>query len=89
VLLVDAGPTGYSSYRITVTRPQSAEPGAPVWQRTDVTRGYQDLLALALPAGRLEAGAYRLRVEGRREDGSADRAYDFVTELDFEFEPHR
>lgn len=82
VLLVDAGPVDYSGYRVTLTR--AGEADAPVWASADVTRGYQDLLALAVPGFRLRTGAYRLRVEGRRAAAPDGGDYELVTELRFE-----
>ena len=89
ILLVDPGPADYASYRVSL-RPANAGAGAePVWQQEDVALGYQDMLALGLPATRLESGAYLLRVEGRRGESAAGGEYEPVSEIAFEVELSR
>lgn len=86
VLLLDAGPTEHASYRVTLRRVGADEEVDPVWERSGLSRGYEDMLVIALPAMRLTAGNYRLRVEGQQAESPTNRDFEFVSDVEFGIE---
>ena len=83
VLMVDPGFTPYADYRTTVLRQVGGGDGSPVWQAEGLTPGYEDMLALGLPASLLAPGDYEVLVEGRRDTAQAGQDYDEISRVSF------
>jgi hypothetical protein len=80
VLLVDPGFEPYARYRATVSRlAEGGEAAEAVFELNNLTPGYEELLALALPGRRLAPGRYEVRVEGQ----SSDAGFEPVNQLRF------
>jgi len=66
VLLVDPGFGDYDTYRVRVSRVTPAE---TVLELDQLQSGYEDYLAVAIPADLLSPGDFEVVVEGMRTDG--------------------
>lgn len=86
VLLLDAGFTEYTSYAVTVSRPEQPAP-VELWVQRDLMPGYEDLLAVGLPGHLLQPGDYDIRVTGRMDDWSRERADEEITRMSFRVVP--
>jgi hypothetical protein len=83
VLMVDPGFEPYAHFRATITRLGEADTAQTVLQVDELQPGYEDMLALSLPASMLEAGDYAVQVDGWRSDSPADQAFEPVNRVTF------
>lgn len=83
VLMVDPGFEPYAHFRATITRLGETGTAQTVLQVSELQPGYEDMLALSLPASMLEAGDYAVQVEGWRSDSPADQAFEPVNRVTF------
>ena len=70
VLMVDPGMEPFSEFRASVRSLGPSQQPAPILQFEGLHPGYEDMLALAVPTLKLQAGDYEVVVEGRREAGN-------------------
>jgi hypothetical protein len=84
VLLVDPGFEPFASYRGTLLR--LTEGGEPliVHEFNGLEPGYEEMLALSVPARMLSPGRYAVRVEGIGNDDSGRPVHVEVTRVTFE-----
>lgn len=82
VLMVDPGMETFSHYRASVLSLASEQTTAPVLQLEGLQPGYEDMLALSVPASSLAAGEYEVIVEGSRA-GANSRDYEPVNRVTF------
>ena len=79
--MLDPGFEDYSHYRATVYRKERGGADTLLWQVDEMTPGYEDMLALSVPASLLEPGDFEISVEGWRENWPEARAYDRINTL--------
>lgn len=93
ILLIDVS-NNYSAYRVTITR--AGESNEVVWMQDDLQPTYLQMLAIAIPAGFLQSGNYRVGVEGLKDrvavvgimdTGSEVETYEPVAVIPFEAVP--
>lgn len=87
VLMVDPGFTEYSHYRTTVLRMDEQGTQTRVWQLDGMRPGYEDMLAVSLPAAILIPGDYEVEVEGWQDTWSRDHEFDELDSLTFRVTP--
>ena len=83
VLLVDPGFEPYETYRGTLLRLSDGADAEAIHQFEGLQPGYEDMLALGLPARLLAPGRYEVRVEGVAEDSAGAPLYEPVTRVNF------
>lgn len=84
VLLVDPGFEPYDSYRGTLMRLSGGSDAVAVHEFEGLMPGYEEMLAVAMPARLLPPGRYEIRVEGRVEDASGGPVFEPVSRVSFE-----
>lgn len=75
VLMLDPGFEPYSHYRASVYEAGSGGAGNLILQANNLTPGYEDMLALSIPASMLEPGEFDIHVEGWREEWPPEHAF--------------
>lgn len=83
VLMLDPGFEDYTHYRASVLRLEPGESARLLWQVDNMIPGYEDMLALGVPATLLQTGDYEVRVDGWRNGGTPGRGYEVVNTLSF------
>jgi hypothetical protein len=84
VLLVDPGFETYDAYRGTLFRMSDGDRAEPVHRLEGLQPGYEEMLALGLPARLLSPGRYEIHIEGRVGDSAGAPRYEPVNRLSFE-----
>jgi hypothetical protein len=77
VLLVDAGPTPYDSYRATLVRREGA-PAQTIWSAGGLEPTPDGAIGIGVPGRMLTPGSYDAMVEARLNDWSAERFEEVV-----------
>jgi len=72
VLLLDAGPVDYDSYRAVLAR-QVGERSEEIWSRADLAPQLGGTISIGVPGRVLRPGDYATTLEGRMGDWPADR----------------
>jgi hypothetical protein len=75
VLMLDPGFEPYSHYRASVFAAGSGGAGNAILQVSHLTPGYEDMLALSIPAATLKPGEFDIHVEGWRADWPPEHAF--------------
>lgn len=83
VLMVDPGFEPYSHFRATITRLDGFDSNATVLQLDNLQPGYEEMLALSLPATLLAAGDYEVRVDGWRSEWPANQEFEPANRVTF------
>jgi hypothetical protein len=77
VLLLDAGPTEYDTYRAVLTR-RLGDRSEEIWRRADLAQELGGTILIGVPGRMLRPGSYEVILEGRMEDWPAER-FDEIT----------
>jgi hypothetical protein len=85
VLMLDPGFSSYSHYRTAVFRVGPAGSLTEIWKVDEMVPGYEDMLALTVPAAKLDSGSFEVRIEGWRDEWPASHAWEPVDTLRFNF----
>lgn len=78
VLMLDPGFETYSYFRATLLPMGSVSAKDVVFQADRLTPGYEEMLALSVPASLLTPGDFEVRVEGWRQEWPPDHAFDSI-----------
>lgn len=83
VSMLDPGFETYSHYRATVFILDPASEATLVWQVNDMLPGYEDMLALSLPASVLKPGNFEIRLEGWKDEWPGDHMFAAIETIHF------
>ena len=75
VLMLDPGFEPYARYRASVFEAGTGGAGNAILQVGNLTPGYEDMLALSIPAAVLKPGDFDIHVEGWREEWPPEHAF--------------
>lgn len=75
VLMLDPGFEPYTHYRTSVFEAGAGSTGDPILEANHLTPGYEDMLALSIPAVVLEPGEFDIHIEGWREEWPPEHAF--------------
>jgi hypothetical protein len=82
LLMLDAGAIAYDTYRAAITR-RDGEQSEQIWSRADLTPELNGtMIAISLQGRMLRPGTYEATVDGRMNDGPAER-FEQVTSISF------
>jgi len=81
VFMLDPGFENYSHFRATVSALEADASQAVIMQVDGLTPGYEDMLALNVPAALLNPGDFEIQIEGWRDEWSRDHSFDPVSIL--------
>lgn len=86
VMMLDPGFESFSHYRATVYRLNPEGDAAMLWQVDKMQPGYEDMLALVVPASVLSPGEYQIRLDGWRSDWPAGHEFENIDKKSFKIE---